>query len=77
MALNIFMSMYYGPNPPQPGAEPGHAERAKVELKPLLRDDVVYDLTQSGVYPAQFEDLCRALRREHGLPPENGDRVAS
>jgi hypothetical protein len=70
MVVNVFHSMYYGTNVPLPGPERRHAERARLELRPLLKDDVFYDLTQSGILEDEFERMCRDLRKEQGLPTD-------
>jgi hypothetical protein len=68
MALNTFVSAYSGVSTP-PELRPGsdHRERVKLELKPLMEDDVLYELSQSGVYSSEFEKVCRDLRREQGF----------
>jgi hypothetical protein len=33
----------------------------------LMKDDVLYELSQSGVYSSEFEKVCRDLRREQGF----------
>lgn len=63
MVLNTFVSAYSGVSTP-PEIRPGsdHQDRVKQELKPLMRDEVLYHLSQSGVYSSDFERVCRELR---------------
>ena len=64
MAFNAFVSQYFGAGPVEDVDESGRRARVAAQLKPLMKDDVLYNLAQTGVYGPQFENLCRKLREQ-------------
>jgi hypothetical protein len=65
MVLNVFSDTYLGVDRPLEMDQNQRADALK-ELKPLLRDDVLYDLSQSGIYTTEFQEACTRLREELG-----------
>jgi hypothetical protein len=64
MALNTYVAAYFDPSRrPWPSLEESRKD-IRTALKPLIRDDVFYHATQSGLYPSEFEEACRKLRQE-------------
>jgi hypothetical protein len=63
MVLNVFSDTFHHVDR---SLEVGQNEGADVlqELKPLMRDDVLYDLSKSGIYSTEFEKACAQLREE-------------
>ena len=64
MIFSVIMSQYFGTEDPEVNIERGHRERERSELKTLMRDNVLYHLTQTPAYSSTFQKLCRALREE-------------
>jgi hypothetical protein len=69
MALNTYVSSYFGPSRPIPSLEESQ-RYVLTQLEPMIKDDVFYHVTQSGIYPPKFEEACRDLRRTQGLPTD-------
>jgi hypothetical protein len=63
MVLNNFLSQYFGPSESLPDPELLRGATLS-QMEPLIRDDVFYGLTQSGLYDPEFEEVCRRLRQE-------------
>jgi hypothetical protein len=63
MVLNVFSDTYHGVDG---SLEMGQHQRAGVlrELEPLMRDDVLYQVSKSGIYSTKFEEACAKLRGE-------------
>jgi hypothetical protein len=69
MMLNVYQSQYFGPHRSVPDLE--EIRRSTIlQLTSLVTNDVFYHLTQSGVYSNEFEEACRKLRQEQGLPTD-------
>lgn len=65
IVLNAFSDAFRGVQaPPEIGPETGHQDRVWQELKPLMRNDVIYRLSQSGIYSPEFTNVCAELREE-------------
>ena len=63
LVLNVFSDTYHGvQTPPEIGPKSGHRDRVRKELEPLMQDDVVFCLSQSGLYSSEFEEVCADLR---------------
>jgi hypothetical protein len=65
MVLNVFSDAYHGVDKSLDiGPESDHRDNVRQELKPLMQDDVLYDLSQSGIYGTEFEKVCAQVRAE-------------
>ena len=65
MVLNVFSDAYHGVDRSiEIGPNTDHRDNVRQELKPLMQDDVLYHLSQSGIYSTEFEEVCAQLREE-------------